>query len=402
MDVGTANELFEAMERLSAEVKVVRDALQVEFLSGQLAEVVDSDYDLGAVVRVEQVLGGYVNLSFAVVTAGADGEHRYFVRKYNRATTEREVRFEHALVNHLNGKGFHLAARVFPASDGRTFVTRQESLGGERVTRLFAVYEMLAGEDKYTWVKNRCTDKEYESSARVLARFHHFAQDLDPGDLARVQPPIIEFVRVLPDTFRGFAAASRGTAFDKEFLAQLPRILELLEAGGAVEGDLRGAPRTPVHCDYHPGNLKYVDEEAVGLFDFDWSKLDYRLFDVAEALVYFCSSWEGRDSGDLRLDKAAIFVRAYQDEAARFEAPGPMTPAELALLPRMVANANLYVLNWDLAAYYEDESVSVDEYVMYLEHQLMLMEFIEGHQDELARLATPVAAGVVSGEEGGA
>ena len=65
-----------------------------------------------------------------------------------------------------------------------------------------------------------------------------------------------------------------------------------------------------MHCDYHPGNLKWVDEQGVGLFDFDWSKLDYRLFDVAQGIAYFCSSWEGPDDGDVRLDKAAIFVRA--------------------------------------------------------------------------------------------
>ncbi len=400
MDVRRANELFEQMERLAAEIADVRDALRVEFLSSQLAEVVDTDYDLGDVVRVEQVLGGYVNLSFAVVTRRDDGEHRYFVRKYNHAVVEREVRFEHALVQHLSGKGFHLAAEVFANKAGETFVTREELLNGEPVTRFFAVYEMLSGEDKYTWVKNRCTDREYDSSARVLARFHHLAHDFVPGDLAREQPPIMQMMRELPQAFRDFAAASRGTAFDQRFLEELPRVQELLARGAAIEAELEGQPRVPVHCDYHPGNLKYADEQGVGLFDFDWSKLDYRLFDVAEGIAYFCSSWEGGDDGQVRLDKAAIFVRAYQDEAARFPIPGPLTPTELALLPRMVASANLYILNWDLAAYYEDPSVSVDEYLMYLDHQLLFMEFIEDHLDELARLASPPQAAGASGGPG--
>jgi homoserine kinase type II len=142
-----------------------------------------------------------------------------------------------------------------------------------------------------------------------------------------------------------------------------------------------------VHCDYHPGNLKWVAEQGVGLFDFDWSKVDYRIFDVAQGIAYFCSSWGGPDDGEVRLDKAAVFVRAYQDEASRFPVPGPLTAEELALLPRMVANANLYILNWDLAAYYEDPGVSVDEYLMYLDHQLQFMEYIEEHQNELAHIA---------------
>jgi homoserine kinase type II len=387
VDVAKANELFELAERLAADAQSLRDALKVEFLSGQLAEVVTTDYDLGEVLRVEQILGGYVNLSFAVVVATPEGERRFFVRKYKASTSERDVRFEHALVNHVSGKGFHIAACVYPNRHGETLVRRQEMLNGEPVTRLFAVYEMLEGEDKYSWISNRLTDKEFDSGARVLARFHALAHDFDPGDLAREQPPIMQMVGELPQAFRDFAAASRGTAFDQRFIARLPRVLELLEKGRAMEGDLQGQPRVPVHCDYHPGNLKWIDEQGVGLFDFDWSKLDYRLFDVAQGIAYFCSSWEGPDDGEVRLDKASIFVRAYQDEASQFDVPGPLTAEELALLPRMVANANLYILNWDLAAYYEDPGVSVEEYLMYLDHQLQFMEFIEDHQHELAHVA---------------
>ncbi len=403
MDPTRANELFEVAERLAADARKLRDELEIEFITSQLAEVVAADYELGEVVGVEQIFGGYVNLSFAVRTRDADGEHRYFVRKYNKAIDEREIRFEHALVNHINAKGFHLAARVYPAKRGETFVTREETANGERLTRFFAVYEMLEGKDKYTWVKNRCTDREFESGGRVLAQFHYLAHDFDPRGLGREQPPIMQLLRELRSTFAGYAEQARtgGSVVDDYYLEWLPAIDEALGKGADQEPELRGMPYIPVHCDYHPGNLKWVDEEATasgpvetsgsscsGLFDFDWSKLDYRIFDVAEGVVYFCSSWEGRDSGELWLDKAAIFVRAYQDEAATFNSPGAMTAAELAALPRMIGSANLYVLNWDVSAYYEaDEVLNDDEYLMYLKHQVMLMEFIEAHLDELSRLA---------------
>jgi homoserine kinase type II len=401
VDIAKANELYELAKRLAADTESLRDALEIEFLSSQLAEVVASDYDLGDVLRVEQILGGYTNLSFAVVVGTPEGERRFFVRKYNRVNTEREVQFEHALVNHISGKGFHIAAQVFPSKLGGTYVVRDEVIDGEDVSRIFAVYEMLEGEDKYTWISNRLTDREFDSGARVLAEFHALAHDFDPGDLAREQPPIMDFVARFPEIFEAYARQSRGTAFDEYYLAKLPAILEACAKGLAIGDALQGAPRVPVHCDYHPGNLKWVDEQGVGLFDFDWSKLDYRVFDVAQGIAYFCSSWEGHDDGDVRLDKAAIFVRAYQDEAAKFDVPGPLTAQELALLPRMVANANLYILNWDLMAYYEDSSVAVDEYLGYLSHQVRFMEFIEAHQDELAHIVSPAAASVAGadGEE---
>ena len=68
MDPSRANELLEVAERLSADAEALRDELDLEFRASQLAAVVDEDYDLGEVVGVDQIFGGYVNLSFAVRT----------------------------------------------------------------------------------------------------------------------------------------------------------------------------------------------------------------------------------------------------------------------------------------------------------------------------------------------
>jgi homoserine kinase type II len=404
MDVAKANELFETAARLAADAATLRDALQIEFLSGQLAEVVAGEYDLGDVLRVEQIFGGFENLSFAVITGDGDGEHRHFVRKYKYGTVEREIRYEHALVRHIRDKGLELPARVFQTRQGDTLVTREELLGAERVERFFAVYEMLVGEDKYTWTENRCTDAEYEDAARVLARFHQAAHDFEPGDLFREQPPIMDYLATMAGTFNGYAATTKGTKYDQYFLAQLPGILEAIDRGLTLAPDLEGLPRCPVFCDYHPGNLKWRDGHAVGLFDFDWTKLDYRVFDIAIGIVYFCTSWEDTDDGKLRLDKAEIFLKAYQDEASRTEAPGPVTDAELAALPRMLAIAALYVVSWDIVAYYIDRDPNDDEYLYFLEHNVAFVEFIEAHLDELVAMAGRAKAhvggpGVAEGEE---
>ena len=392
MDVARANELFETAVRLAADAQSLRDALQVEFLSGQLAEVVASDYDLGDVVRVEQIFGGFENLSFAVITNAGHGEQRNFVRKYKHGTVEREIRYEHALVRHIRDKGFELPARVFETKAGDTLVTREELLGSERVERFFAVYQMLTGEDKYTWTENRCTDAEYEDGARILARFHQAAHDFEPGDLYREQPPIMDYLATMPGTFNGYAAGAKGTKYDHYFLSRLPGILTAIDRGLALAPELEGLPQCPTFCDYHPGNLKWRDERGVGLFDFDWTKLDYRLFDIAIGIVYFCASWEDEDDGQLRMDKAEIFLRAYLDEASRAEAPGPVTDAELAALPRMLAIAALYVVSWDIVAYYIDRDPNDDEYLFFLEHNVAFVDFIESRLDELAAMAARAKA----------
>jgi len=402
MDVERANELYEAAERAAADAARLRDALEFEFLSTQAAAVVAGEYDLGEVAAVDQVLGGTENLSFAVTTRCDAGQRRYFLRKYKYGTVEREIRYEHALVRHIRSKGFELPAAVLETRDGDTLVTRQELRDGERVARFFAVYEMLGGENAYTWTENRCTDAEYEDGARVLARFHAAAHDFDPGGLYREQPPIMDFLVTLPDTFRGLAARATGTKYDAYFIERLPGILEAVERGLALAPELDGLPRCPVFCDYHPGNLKWSGERAVGLFDFDWAKLDYRVFDVAVGLVYFCSSWEDQDDREMRLDKVELFVRAYQDEAARLGGePGPMGADELAVLPRMTAIAALYVVNWDIVAYYKERRPNDDEFLFFLEHNVAFVEFIEDHLDELAAIAAAAVVTRAPGAAGG-
>jgi homoserine kinase type II len=162
------------------------------------------------------------------------------VRKYKYGTVAREIRYEHALVGHIRDKGFTLPARVYATKAGETLVTREELLGAERVERFFAIYEMLTGENKYTWTENRCTDTEYEDAARILARFHQAAHDFEPGELFREQPPIMEYLATMPDTFNGYAAGAKGTKYDHYFLARLPGILAAIDRGLALAPELEG------------------------------------------------------------------------------------------------------------------------------------------------------------------
>jgi hypothetical protein len=94
----------------------------------------------------------------------------------------------------------------------------------------------------------------------------------------------------------------------------------------------------------------------------------------------------------MRLDKAAIFLDAYRDEASRTAAPGPVTERELAALPRMLAIAALYVVSWDIVAYYIDRDPNDDEYLFFLEHNVAFVDFIEAHLDELAAMCAGAAA----------
>jgi homoserine kinase type II len=139
-----------------------------------------------------------------------------------------------------------------------------------------------------------------------------------------------------------------------------------------------------IHCDFHPGNLKYDGDQVVGLFDFDWSKMDARSFDVALALWYFCTGWSGGGDGILRLGQVETFLRAYQGWLGGRFGLGPLDPVEGKYLPYMINASNLYVLNWTILDYY-GKDVDPQEYMIYLQHHVRFLHWFED-RDNFAQL----------------
>jgi len=146
-------------------------------------------------------------------------------------------------------------------------------------------------------------------------------------------------------------------------------------------------PRLPIHCDYHQGNLKYKESRVIGVFDFDWSKIDYRLFDLGLALVYFCAHWEGKSAGSLSLEKCKTFINAYEKGCKKANVPGPLTGSERSNLSTMVAAGNLFVLHWVVADFYAAKSPEPERYLSYLVHNINLMQWIESHKFEITAAA---------------
>jgi homoserine kinase type II len=133
----------------------------------------------------------------------------------------------------------------------------------------------------------------------------------------------------------------------------------------------------------------------VGIFDFDWAKIDLRLFDVCFGMVYSCCAWEdlpdGSTDGDLRLHVCELFLKGYQAKLKELGGLEPLNETELKYFPMMIEAANCYLINWCLSAYYEDvENLNVYEYLAYLTHQVKMMHWIVVHKDDLAKIAASI------------
>lgn len=340
-----------------------------------------AQYNLGELVDLEKNERGFVNTAFAIETIAGGQRRRYFLRKYKRGIREEELQFEHALIDHLAAAGDCPSAHIHRTRAGGTYLHRFEG-PDDTQGDFYTIFDFLPGDDRYTWVDPVLTPGELAESGAVLARFHNAASSLAPRG-RRAEPKIVELLPVIAETWAACPAQSKGTVFDEALIAGFDPVAENIRRTRASldEAEARSLPEIVIHCDYHPGNLKFTGEHVTALFDFDWSKVDLRAFDVALAVWYFCVSWQGDQDGSLRLDWARTFLDAYQEHlrrhpGGRHPGAGPLTPAELRYLPVLVNAANLYVLNWTILDYYAKD-VDPQEYLVFLQHHLRFTRWYE-------------------------
>jgi len=338
-------------------------------------------YDLGRLVALERNERGYVNASFVCDVDRSAA--RYFVRKYKKGVGESDVRFEHSVINRLVAAGSPPVAALHLTRDGRTYVHRVSSVDPQG--DFFAIFDFLPDEDRYTWVGPRCLPKESRSAAIMQAQFHQAMAGFQPEG-RRKEPRILDLLPLIASRLAAASGLSKHTVFDaclaenQELLQQdLRETLEVLQ-----EPPARELPQVVIHCDYHPGNLKFRGSEVTGVFDFDWSKMDLRAFDVGLALWYFYTSWDGDHDGELRLEDVAIYLGAYQQYMFGRPGLGPLSAQERVYLPYLINAGNLYILYWTVEDYF-NKTADPQEYLIYLRHSVNFTKWIraEGNLDAL-------------------
>jgi homoserine kinase type II len=341
-----------------------------------LAEFLAEHYEIGELCGAQRLDRGYVNVSYVIETEFEGRKELYFFRRYKESIQEEEVRFEHSLIQHLVRKRFGLVADIIPTKEGKSYVKGRERTSGDDGEVFYAVFEHLSGEDRYTWDNPGCNKRELASAAEVLARFHHAASDLDPQG-RRYEPKIRNLLPEILDQVVMTSERVGETVFDRVLSRHTPAIIHSLRAAiqAFEEWELDQLPLQPIHCDFHPGNLKFEGESVTGLYDFDWSKMDARSFDLGLALTYFCTPWDGPEDGQFDLRKAAAFLTSYQRTLRQLPKANLLGGLESRSLPLMIRSSNFYLLHWTIVDFYATNG-DAEEYERYLRHLLNLLAWL--------------------------
>lgn len=375
------------------------EKMRLLFVEQAVIEVMSTYYDLGKVIAVTRLFGGLINQNFSVTTNNGNRCYRFFIKRYRKGASEKEILFEHKCNEYLTRNDFPEVAKLVKAKDGRTFVKHHVNHldSPDRHSR-FAVYTYLEGEDRYEWLTPHCSMSDMASASAMFAKIHDRGFGFKAGEHAKEEPGIIPLMDVFDEYFSTLEKKIQGeqacTTCSAYFIEKLPSYRRSLDVCQPLKEKCEGMLKLMIHGDYHPGNQKYTDHGVTGVFDFDWCKEDLRLFDVAITITYFCTSWKSHENGLLFMDEIKVFLEAYQAYLADSENIDPLTEKELAVLPEMIIMANMYVIWWDLQEIYDAEESESDEdqCLIYLDHNTKINEFALDHLEEIRKVTASINA----------
>ena len=358
--------------------------------SFQFKDILSNHYQFGVLTNFEQLHLGYLNISYIIETESGGKRKKYFFRRYKEGIKQEEVEFEHSIIRHLSEREFRLIADVIPTQDEKTYVNCLEGNDGEKKEIFYAVFDYLSGKDKYSWVDPKCMDNEIENAAAVLAQFHNTVSDLTPAG-KRYEPEILELLPAIANYVEQCSMNLGSTIFDSYFQEHFSLIMNNISTTQKALISVKDLDlhRQVIHSDFHPGNLKFQGSKIVGLFDFDWSKLDYRCLDIALAINYFFASWGNQKDGNLRLDNTRLFLETYQNVLKDTSRLVPLSSAELSCLAHMISASNLYAFYWTIRSFYGN-NVDPNEYLIYLKHGVNFMKWF-ADKENLIKLENLIA-----------
>ncbi|HIZ76331.1 MAG TPA: phosphotransferase [Firmicutes bacterium] len=396
LDSANTLDLFYELDETSKKIAETKAIAEESFLYSQIKEIVENCYDIGKIEEIYEIFGGYVNRSFGLYTV-KDGERQtWFFRKYMRHKDMNELMLEHKLLTYAKQQGFTRGAVPEPGKDGNTFYSLEQKMeDGSVETWYFAVYNFIEGRATYDWINNMMPQYTYESVAELLAELHNAVRDFDPETYERAESRCDGLMKEFPDVFRGYSKTYADNGYDncytQFFASKLDYIEEMCKKAYIPEEDLKQMPVCPLQCDFHPGNVKYDRNGYVtGIYDFDWAKMDIRLFEFGLGMVYFFASWDADNDGEIYLDRIVNFVNVYNKRLRELGGLAPIGELEKKYFYELLLMGNMYLVRWCSEAYYKDMELNPYEYFYYMRHQVKSIKWMEDNEAKIREVLATI------------
>lgn len=312
-------------------------------LTDFVKRLLNDNYDIGEITRVEYIKEGDTNNSFfAYVMDPDEGEKKWYVRQYCTAEEERDVIYEHAFDRYFRERVQGEIQTMVPleTKSGSTWVVSE--LDGE--THIYAMFTTISGFEPYSWEYNAMPQTALDSCADITAKFQTWAYGFVPPEgIERREPPMEALFDIWRKDLPSYLAEKKKDAnyrrFTDYFQGEIPFLIDTIDF---CEKELAKYDKDLKHCinhkDLNPGNVMFDENDHVNaVFDMDWVNTDYRLYDIAWMGYQVIASWDTDSWGAVPVEQLTRFVDRYNKIMVERKCPmGPLNEAEIAFLPTMM------------------------------------------------------------------
>jgi len=380
----------------------VCERARMQYYYAQIKEMVEERYDLGELVDLYQIFGGYVNITFGINTKKDGKKSTWIVRQYRKGKTIDALTFEHRLLLHAHAHGAEYTAVPVMANDGKTYVIQSIDEGKEAAEYLFAIFNYIDGKRLYDWMTNWAVDSlkdvTLESAAKALAQFHSSTVDFDPQGLrgdnllgTNEDICINDLIADFPRRLLEYREFYRDAGLDNKFTEYMDTFQDSYVAWckqATIPQDAYAKMVIcPCHLDFHGGNFKYWDDESVsGSFDYDMAMIDSRLFDIALGMHYSLASWSLTTPGVIDLSRVAQFIGAYNRACKEIGRIDALTQTEKDYFFEAMLQAPIYVYGWAQGSVSADMDINEYEYLYYCQHFSDSCKWLIEHEQDIREL----------------
>lgn len=363
----------------------------------QLKEVIETDYNLGTVEAIFELYGGFTNKSYGIYTNKNGKRDTWFFRKYMRNKQYTELMMEHTLLLHVKENGFDKGAAPIYAKNGTTYAKRNEKNDdGSTELWYYAVYDFIPGFAKFDWERNKLPKIAYRDCAKIYAEFHNAGRDFDPQSYSRAENNINLLMEEFPRDFRSYLDAYKQKDFQNRFSDYFENsqdfIKKMCDKAIIPQEDFEKLPIVPNQCDPHPANFKFnKDNTASGIFDFDWAKMDIRLFELGFSSYYFFEEWnlgpEEDNDGAIRMNEVADYITTYNNRLKELGRLTPLTDLEKKYFFESLIMGDMYLVRWASELCYKEPDNNSHEFLYYMQHLIRSLKWLEKHETEIREIS---------------
>lgn len=329
-----------------------------EFVQSLLQE----NYDLGEIVKVEPIKAGDTNNSFFAIAEKDGEEKKWYVRQYNTAEQEQDIIYEHAFEKYYSANVNGAMQTMAPVVNrtGKTWLVAEF----EGQNNFYAVFNTISGLEPYSWEYNEMPQEARDSCAEICARFQSWAYGfVGPEGSGRSEPELEEQFKVWKRDLPAAQAEKLQNPkvfkrFTDYFEKEIPFLIDTIDFCDSELAKCREQLKKCIcHKDLNPGNVMFDEnDKIIAVFDLDWVNTDYRLYDLGWMSYQALASWDTESFGDVAVEKIGRFISIYNRTMKETGCElGELNDAERMFYPVMMIIGAVKVI-MDFTCYENHES----------------------------------------------